>query len=394
MTFLIAVKNKVATKALKHLENPGYVLQSDITDGTHAILVRSLKLNKRDIPDSIEAIARAGSGVNNIPVEFLSECGVPVFNAPGANANAVAELTMLGMGMAARNIVPAIAFAQDLAGDENLNQAVEEGKKQFAGIELKGHTIGIIGLGAIGGIVVAKALQAGMIVRGYDPELTLKRAIQLPQELELAESLEDLLCNNEFVSLHIPLIEGEKGTRNFINTERICQMLSGETILVNFSRGEIVDDLAIKAGFKLGLLRTYVSDFPSSELLNHPQVIALPHLGASTEEAEDNSATMVVIQLKDYLENGNITNAVNFPNISMARRTPHRLAVATRNIPGMIAKITAVLGEAINIEGVDDRSRGDMAYNLFDVDRPVNEVTIMRLNDTDGVLRARYLQAQ
>lgn len=391
MTFQIVAINSIAEAALDELEGEHFVLaEKRIGPKTQAILVRSQDLKEIEIPQSVEVIARAGSGVNNIPVTQLSARGVPVFNAPGANANAVAELTMLGMGMAARNIVPAIAFAQDLPLDAGLENAVEAGKKQFAGIELKGHNLGVIGLGAIGGMVAEKALQAGMRVVGYDPELTLKRAITLPQEIGLAESLEDLLANCEFISLHIPLIEGERGTRDYISTSEVELMASG-SILLNFSRGEIVSDEAIKKGLDRGILRTYVSDFPSHILTHHPQVISMPHLGASTEEAEENSAVMAVRQLKDYLVNGNITNAVNFPNISMPRRTPYRLSVATANIPGMIAQITSVLGDSINIEGVDDRSRGDMAYNLFDVDGPVNEATIQQLHNINGVLRARYL---
>lgn len=391
MTFQIVAINSIAEAALDELEGEHFVLaEKRIGPKTQAILVRSQDLKEIEIPQSVEVIARAGSGVNNIPVTQLSARGVPVFNAPGANANAVAELTMLGMGMAARNIVPAIAFAQDLPLDAGLENAVEAGKKQFAGIELKGHTLGVIGLGAIGGIVAEKALQAGMRVVGYDPELTLKRAISLPQELELAESLEDLLAICEFISLHIPLIEGERGTRDYIGTSEVELMASG-SILLNFSRGEIVADEAIEKGLDRGILRTYVSDFPSPTFTHNPRVISMPHLGASTEEAEENSAVMVVRQLKDYLVNGNIINAVNFPNISMPRRTPHRLSVATTNIPGMIAKVTAVLGSSINIEGVDDRSRGDMAYNLFDIDSPVNEATLEQLHSIYGVLRARYL---
>jgi len=386
--FRILTLNQISPLGLKLFAPNRYVVGSDIAE-PDAILVRSHNMLQMNIPSSVKAIGRAGAGTNNVPVKDMNLRGVPVFNAPGANANAVKELVLAGLLMASRNLVPAIHFTENLQGDDTaLNKLAEDGKKQFAGIELPGRTLGIIGLGAIGRLVADAAIRLGMKVMGYDPNITVDAAWNLSSEVKRAESLEDLLRNSEFVTLHVPLLDT---TRHLINHDRVQYMKKG-TILLNFSRDGIVDENAVLEGIESHKIKYYVCDFPSQRLQHHPGVITLPHLGASTLEAEENCAVMVVNQMIDHLENGNIVNAVNFPNITMERESPYRLAVANANVPNMVGQISTGMARAgLNIHNMGNKSRGEMAYTLVDVDSPVPQQALDEIAAIKGVLMVRYL---
>src|SRR3954463_6567463 len=384
----ILVINAIAPVGLKRFPAERYAIVKESKD-PWAILVRSQDLHKFQFGPSLRAVGRAGAGVNNIPVAALSKRGIPVFNAPGANANAVKELVLAGMLIAARNLGPALEFTRKLK-QENLEKTVEEGKKQFAGIELPGHTLGVIGLGKIGSLVADAAIRLGMNVLGYDPHITVESAWSLPSQVRRASSVDEVLKASHFVTLHIPLMEK---TRNTINAKNLALMKEG-AVLLNFSREGIVADDAVKAGLESGRLKWYVTDFPSPGLLGAKGVIALPHLGASTGEAEDNSAVMVVDELREYLENGNLQNAVNFPDAAMPREAPYRLAIANANVPDMLGRISHTLGKRkINIPNMLNKSKGEMAYTLVDTDTPVSKDVIDELCHTQGVLAVRYLPA-
>ncbi|HYL25740.1 MAG TPA: phosphoglycerate dehydrogenase [Burkholderiales bacterium] len=382
----ILVINQIAQVGLKRFPQERYAVVKESKD-PWAILVRSQDLHKFEFGPSLRAVGRAGAGVNNIPVTALSKRGIPVFNAPGANANAVKELVLAGMLMAARNLGPALEFVKGLdSGD--LDRTVESGKKQFAGFELPGHTLGVIGLGKIGSLVADAAIRLGMNVLGHDPHITVEAAWSLPSQVRRAHSIDEVLKASHFVSLHVPLIEK---TRHMINARNIEHSHQG-AVLLNFSRDGVVDDDAVLKGLASGRLRWYVTDFPSAALLGKPGVIALPHLGASTEEAEDNSAVMVVDEVRDYLEHGNLQNAVNFPDAAMGREAPFRLAIANANVPDMLGRISHTLGKRkINIHNMLNKSKGEMAYTLVDTDSPVPGEVIDELRRTDGVLAVRYL---
>ncbi len=386
--FRILTLNQISPLGLKLFAPNHYVVGSDI-ENPDAILVRSHNMLQMDIPRSVTAIARAGAGTNNVPVKDMNLRGVPVFNAPGANANAVKELVLAGLLIASRNLIPAIRFTESLEGDNaTLHKLAEDSKKQFAGIELPGHTLGIIGLGAVGRLVADAAIRLGMKVVGYDPNITVDAAWSLSSEVKRAESIPDLLRNSDFITLHVPLLDT---TRRLINNEFVRNMKAG-TILLNFSRDGIVDEDAVLAGIESGNIKYYVCDFPSQKFQHHKAVITLPHLGASTLEAEENCAVMVVKQLIDYLENGGITHTVNFPNITMERESPYRLAVANSNVPNMVGQISTSMAKAgLNIHNMGNKSRGEMAYTLVDVDSPVPQKTIDEICTIKGVLMVRYL---
>lgn len=385
----ILTLNAISTRGLARLPEH-YIVGGDIAD-PDGILVRSANMHEMDIPASVRAIARAGAGTNNIPIQKMSERGVPVFNAPGANANAVKELVIAGMLIGVRNLVPALKFVESLTGtDEDMHKATEAGKKQFAGTELPGRTIGVIGLGAIGSYIAEAALKLGMNVVGFDPAITVDAAWRLPSQVRRAENVEDVLRTADFVSLHVPLIDG---TRNLINSQRIGVMRSG-AVLLNFAREGVVDNAAVIEALDAGKLHAYICDFPANALKGHAKVVALPHLGASTEEAEENCAVMVAEQLADYLENGNILNSVNFPNVSMPRDSAYRIAVANANVPNMVGQISSVLAAAgHNIHNMINKSKGDMAYTLVGVDSAVTDAVIQQLSAIAGVLVVRYLPA-
>jgi D-3-phosphoglycerate dehydrogenase len=382
----VLVLNNVAQVGLKRFPAEQYAVVKESKD-PWAILVRSADLHKHEFGPALRAVGRAGAGVNNIPVAALSKRGIPVFNAPGANANAVKELVLAGMLIAARNLAPALEFTKKLT-DENLDKTVEDGKKQFAGFELPGHTLGVIGLGKIGSLVADSAIKLGMNVLGYDPHITVEAAWSLPSAVKRAASVDEVLKASHFVTLHVPLMEK---TRNTINAKNVELLRSG-AVLLNFSREGVVAEEAVKKGLESGKLKWYVTDFPSPGLLGAKGIIALPHLGASTGEAEDNSAVMVVDQLREYLEHGNLQNAVNFPDAQMAREAPYRLAIANANVPDMLGRISHALGKRrINIHNMLNKSKGDMAYTLVDTDTPVTAEVLRELEDLNGVLAVRYL---
>ncbi|MCM2253384.1 MAG: phosphoglycerate dehydrogenase [Ramlibacter sp.] len=388
--FKILVLNQISANGLKRLPAESYVAGKDLAD-PDAVLVRSADMHKMEIPATVKAIGRAGAGTNNIPVKAMSGRGVPVFNAPGANANAVKELVLAGMLMAARNLAPAQRFVEKLdPGSAELDKTVEDGKKNFAGVELAGQTLGVIGLGKIGCLVADAAIKLGMNVLGYDPEITVDAAWSLPAQVKKAGSVADVLKNANFVTLHVPLLEA---TRDLVN-EKNLGLVKPATVLLNFSREGVVNDAAALAALDSGQLGWYVCDFPSGRILKHAKVVALPHLGASTREAEDNCAVMVADQLRAYLEHGNIANAVNFPNVEMERESRFRVAIANANVPNMLGQIsTAMANAGLNIHNMVNKSRGDMAYTLVDVDSPVGNPVIAALRGIEGVLAVHYLPA-
>jgi D-3-phosphoglycerate dehydrogenase / 2-oxoglutarate reductase len=383
----ILVINNIAQVGLKRFPPEIYSVVKESKD-PWAILVRSQDLHEFEFGPSLRAVGRAGAGVNNIPVAVLSNRGIPVFNAPGANANAVKELVLAGMLIAARNLAPALEFVVKQKSSSDLDKKIEDGKKQFAGFELPGHTLGVIGLGKIGSLVADAAIRLGMNVLGYDPHITVEAAWSLPSQVRRASSVDEVLKASHFVSLHVPLVEK---TRHLVNAKNLSNMREG-AVLLNFSRDGVVDDEAVRKGIASGRLKWYVTDFPSAALLGADGVIALPHLGASTGEAEDNSAVMVVDELRDYLEHGNLQNAVNFPDAAMAREAPYRLAIANANVPDMLSSISHALGRRkINIHNMLNKSKGEMAYTLVDADTPVPPEVVKELSGLNGVLAVRYL---
>ena len=386
--FNVLVLNAIAAGGLKQLPGDRYRTAKDVK-APDAVLVRSADMHSMEIPASVRAIARAGAGTNNIPVAAMSARGVPVFNAPGANANAVKELVLAGMLMAARNLPGALRFVAALdPQDKELEHKVEEGKKHFAGFELIGHTLGVVGLGKIGCLVADAAIKLNMNVLGFDPDITVDAAWSLPSQVKRAASVADVLKHANFVSLHVPLLTS---TRHLIDADKLSQMKAG-AVLLNFSREGVVDDRAVLASLDKKHLAMYVCDFPNAALHGHERVLALPHLGASTREAEENCAVMVAQQLRDYLEHGNVTNAVNFPAVSMARESKYRVAIANANVPNMLGQISTTMAHAgLNIHNMVNKSRGEMAYTLVDVDSPVAETVLARLMAIDGVLSVRYL---
>ncbi len=384
----IQTLNNISVAGLERFARDRYEVASELAR-PDAIMVRSANMHDMDVPDSVLAVGRAGAGVNNIPVPTLSARGVPVFNAPGANANAVKELVLAGLFLASRNLCDAWAFAKQLDGsDAEISKAVEAGKKNFVGVELPGRVIGILGLGAIGVKVANAAHALGMRVTGYDPKITVDRAWQLSSAVTPAASVGQVLAESDYVSVHVPLIES---TRGLLGRERLASMHKG-AVLLNFSRAEIVDEDAVVAALKCGHLGTYVCDFPSNQLLSCDNVIALPHLGASTRQAEENCAVMVADQLRAYLEDGNITNSVNFPELHMPRDGNQRLALVHANVPNMLGQISTCVAQAnLNIVDMLNKSREDLAYTVLDVDSPVNEDIRGLLGGIEGVLGVRVL---
>ena len=385
----IKTLNAISSHGLNRFPKDEYVIGSDVEDAD-AWLVRSADLHQQTIPDSVLAVARAGAGTNNIPVTDLSARGVPVFYTPGANANAVKELVLAGMLLSARNIVPALSFEHGLSGDgDGMSNAVESGKKQFVGFELPGRTLGVVGLGAIG-VEVANAAQAlGMKVLGFDPAISIRHAWQLSSKVDRASTIEEVLKKADMVTVHVPLIES---TKNLVSADRIA-LMKNRAVLLNFARAGIVNEEAVLAALEAGEIRGYVCDFPSPALHGHPKVIALPHLGASTIEAEANCAVMAADALRDFLENGNITNSVNFPEAVLDRgEGTRRIAVANRNVPNMVAEMSTLVGDTgLNIANLLNKSRGDLAWTMFDVTGEVPDVLRERILSITGVLSARLI---
>ncbi|WP_295584814.1 phosphoglycerate dehydrogenase [uncultured Lamprocystis sp.] len=386
--FKIQTLNNISVAGLDRLPRDRYEVASEITH-PDAILVRSAKMHDLVLPDSVQAIGRAGAGTNNIPVPAMTARGIVVFNAPGANANAVKELVIAGMLIAARNIGQAWHFARGLQGDDAaINQAVEAGKKQFVGFELPGRTLGVIGLGAIGVKVANAARALGMKVVGYDPTITVQRAWQLASDVQPALSIDDLLSRSDFVTFHVPLTNE---TRHMITAERL-RILKKGAVLLNFSRDGILDDDAVVTALDQGHLYAYCCDFPSNLLKDHPRVVTLPHLGASTAEAEDNCAIMVADQVRDYLEDGTVVNSVNFPEINLPRNSGYRMAIVNSNVPNMVGQISTDLAAAgLNILDMLNRSRGNVAVTLIDVNERCPDATVAQLRGIEGVLSVRCL---
>jgi D-3-phosphoglycerate dehydrogenase len=384
----ILTLNNISPVGLERLPRDMYQVGDDMTE-PDAIMLRSFDMHGYPISKTLKAVARAGAGVNNIPYKAMAARGIPVFNAPGANAQAVMELTITGMLLAARNVTAALDFARGLEGDdETITRLVEEGKRQFVGFELPGRTLGVIGLGAVGVKVANAALRLGMRVVGHDPDITVSRAWQLSSEVRQANSVDELLKRADVVSVHVPLNDR---TRNLIDSRGLGIMRERATVL-NFSREGIVDDEAIVVAIESGKLHAYVCDFPSRRLAGRAGVIALPHVGASTREAEDNCAVMVADQLRDYFEEGNVRNSVNFPEVVISRNEGNRVAIVNANVPSMLGQISTTLAEAgLNIIDMLNKSRGEIAYTLADVEGPIPKVVIQKLAAIEGVIVARSL---
>ncbi|HEX5207688.1 MAG TPA: phosphoglycerate dehydrogenase [Steroidobacteraceae bacterium] len=389
MKYRILTLNNISARGLERLPRDRYEVASGL-ERPDAILVRSADMHGLSLPDTVRAVGRAGAGTNNIPVAELSRRGIPVFNAPGANANAVKELVLASLLLAARNICQAWAFARSLSGDDQaLDEAVEKGKKGFVGFELPGRTLGVVGLGAIGVEVANSAEALGMSVLGYDPQITVQRAWQLSSSVEQALSLDDLFARSDAVTVHVPLNDQ---TRRLVNEARLRLMKKGG-VLLNFARPGIVDDPAVVAALDTGRLHGYVCDFPTNLLKDHARVVTLPHLGASTGEAEENCAIMVADQVRDFLENGNVRNSVNYPEAVLSRVPgTTRIAIANSNVPNMVGQISTCLAEArINIADLLNKSRGEYAYTLIDVDGAVGTDLLGRIGGIQGVLSARFI---
>ena len=387
--YKIQTLNNISVAGLDRLPRDNYEVASEITH-PDAILVRSAKMHDMQLPDTVKAIGRAGAGVNNIPVGRMTEVGIPVFNAPGANANAVKELVVAGMLIAARNIGQAWKFATGLQGeDPAINKDVEAGKKNYVGFELPGRTLGVIGLGAIGVKVANAARALGMNVIGYDPTITVKSAWQLEADVEQALSVDDLVAKSDFITFHVPLNDA---TANMINADRL-KLMKKNSVLLNFARNGIIDDEAVVQALDDGHLYAYVCDFPSNLLKDHPRCITLPHLGASTREAEENCAIMVADQVRDWLENGNVLNAVNFPEINLPRaEDAYRIAVVNSNVPNMLGQVSTLLADAgLNIVDMLNKSRDQIAVTLIDVDKAPEPEVSDKIASIDGVLSVRCL---
>lgn len=385
--FKIQTLNNISRNGLDRLPATLYSTANEIAE-PDAVLVRSADMHKALIAASVKAVARAGAGVNNIPVATLSARGVPVFNAPGANANAVKELVVAGMLIAARNIADALAFVRDLKAGEDLHHRVEAEKKRFVGSELSGKTLGVVGLGAIGVKVANAAYALGMRVVGFDPHMTVDGAWQVSSEVAKARSLNELFAASDYLTFHVPLNDKTKG----VFGAQAIELVRAGLVLLNFAREGIVDAGALRRGLAEGRIGRYVSDFPDADLLGDPRVIALPHLGASTGEAEENCAVMVVDQLRDFLEHGNVRNSVNFPETRMARAGNARICIANSNRPNMIGQLSHVLGEAgVNIAQMLNTSRGELAYSLIDADSPVPDTLAAEIAAIDGILSVRVI---
>ena len=383
--FNILTLNKIAKCGLDQL-NDNYKITDDANVDADGIILRSFKMHDMELPESLKAVARAGAGTNNIPIDKCSEKGIVVFNTPGANANAVKELVIAGMLLASRDVIGGVAWANTLTGDD-VDKQVEKGKSNFAGCEIKGKTLGIFGLGAIGILVANAAYALGMEVIGYDPYLSVDSALKLSRHVKKANSPEEVYAAADYITIHVPLMDS---TRNTINAETIAQMKDG-VIILNFARGGLVNNADIKKALADGKVAKYVVDFADSETVNQPGIINIPHLGASTAESEDNCAVMAAQELADYLENGNILNSVNFPNCSLPEDNIGRIAIAHKNIPNVIAKFTEALS-SVNISDMINKSKGELAYTIINTDHAIPAEAIEKLNQIDAVIRVRVIK--
>jgi D-3-phosphoglycerate dehydrogenase len=383
--FNVLTLNKIAKCGLDQLGD-NYSITDDVNADADGIILRSFKMHDMELSDSLKAVARAGAGTNNIPIDKCSEKGIVVFNTPGANANAVKELVIAGMLLASRDIIGGVAWANTLTGDD-VDKQVEKGKSNFAGNEIKGKTLGIIGLGAIGILVANAATSLGMDVIGYDPYLSVDSALKLSRHVKKANNPEEVYAAADYITIHVPLMDS---TRNTINAETIAQMKDGVVIL-NFARGGLVNNADIKQAIADGKVAKYVVDFADSETVNQPGIINIPHLGASTEESEDNCAVMAAQELADFLENGNILNSVNFPNCSLPGDNVGRITIAHKNVPNAIAKFTDALS-SVNISDMINKSRGDLAYTIINTDHAIPAEAVEKLNQMDAVIKVRVIK--
>ncbi len=386
--FKIQTLNKISPKGLDLFPRDKYEVASEFSS-PDAIVLRSFKMHDMELPQNLKAIARAGAGVNNIPIDRCSEEGIVVFNTPGANANAVKELVLTGMLIASRDVVGGINWVQSIKGKDDVPKLVEKGKSNFAGNELKGKTLGVIGLGAIGAMVANSALELGMKVIGYDPYLSVEGAWELSNEIQKATGLETLLSQVDYISIHVPLLDS---TKDMFNSKTFAMMKNGIKIM-NFARGGLVNNNDIKEAIKEGKVSCYVTDFPTDDILGVDGIIPIPHLGASTIESEDNCAIMAVNQIKDYLENGNIRNSVNFPKCYLSKKEDgKRITISNKNVPNMISELTATLAKHnINICDMLNKSRGNIAYNIIDVSEDIPSNVIDELQNIEGVISVRVV---
>ena len=386
----ILTLNQISIKGLDRFPRDGYEIASEFSH-PDAILLRSHKLKAADIAESVLAIARAGAGVNNIPVEDCSARGIPVFNSPGANANAVKELVATGLLLGSRGVVEGIEYVHTLADEQDgavLNKTLEANKKQFKGSELSGKTLGVVGLGAIGSMVAEMALTLGMDVVGYDPALSVEAAWRLSSRVKRADNLSTLFARCDYISLHLPVLDS---TRGLINAELLGAVKPG-TCLLNFARQEIVDESSLLAALDGGALKRYIADFPSPALIGRKDVLLMPHIGASTDEAEDNCAVMAADQLRDFLENGNIRNSVNFPTLQLERVTGCRLSVTNTNVPRILGSVLSILAdENINVIDMLNKSRDEVAYNLIDISSHPGDDVLERMRTLEGVINVRMI---
>ena len=390
LMFKVQTFNKIAVKGLNQFGRDKYEVASEISHPA-AIMLRSHKLAAADVGESVLAIGRAGAGVNNVPVAEMTERGIVVFNAPGANANAVKELVLAAMLLASRGILGGVRFVRDEqqeTDDAALSRLLEAEKKRFAGYELAGKTLGGVGLGSIGSLVANMALELDMQVLGFDPAISVDAAWRLSHRVQRAENLQSLVSRSDFITLHLPVLDA---TRGMVNAELLRAFRPGACLL-NFAREEIVDNDAVLQALEQGQLGRYITDFPTLALLKHPRVIPMPHIGASTEEAEENCAVMVANQLQDFLENGNIRNSVNFPSVSLERTAGFRLAVTNRNVPKMLGQVLSVIAESdINVADMINKSRNDIAYNLIDIAAQPDAATLDKIRAIDGVINVRLI---
>jgi len=385
--YKIKTLNNISSKINDILVKDNYLISPD-TEDFHAVLLRSFKMHDMELPESLLAVVRAGAGVNNIPIDKCSDKGIVVFNTPGANANAVAELVIAGLLVSSRNIFQGMTKVIELKDDNNISKTAEKVKKEFVGPELMGKTLGVIGLGAIGVKVVQKAISLGMNVIGFDPFLSVESAWSLPSNTKKATNLEELLSESDYLTVHVPLTDE---TKNFINSEKIEKMKSGVRIF-NFSRGDIVSNEDVKKGIKSGKIKNFVTDFAYPEIVNQENILVLPHLGASTPEAEDNCAIMAANQLDDFMKNGNIVNSVNFPTISLERSSDYRLIIINKNIPNVISQITSFLANKnINILDMINKSRNDIAYNIIEIDNSIDSNILSKIMEIEGVVKVRLI---
>jgi len=386
----IQTLNQISVKGLERLPRDKYEIATEIGN-PDAIMLRSHKLLEQEIPPSVQAIARAGAGTNNVPVARMTELGIPVFNTPGANANAVKELVLTGLLLGSRGILEGIDYARSLHSIEDaaaMNKLLEQEKKRFKGNEIAGKTLGVVGLGAIGARVARMGLELGMEVLGFDPAISVDSAWRLPSRVKKMENLQALMARSDFITLHIPAIPA---TRGLIN-EDYLRVVKPDAVLLNFARGEVVDEDAVVEALNGNRLRLHVTDFPSPKFLSAPNLVAMPHIGASTEEAEDNCAIMAADQLRNFLEHGNIVNSVNFPETQLDRSTENRLVLVNKNVPKMLGSVLSVLADHnINVVDMLNKSREDVAYNLIDLEAPVTDELLRQLKSIDGVISARAL---